>query len=79
MTADNYLTIKEVAERLRISERTAWNLVHDSVQPLPAFRISRKIVRVRESDLHAWLDRHFRLASPGVDAIVEDVIDSLGL
>ncbi|MBC7358454.1 transcriptional regulator, AlpA family [Desulfacinum infernum DSM 9756] len=76
---DNYLTIKDVAKKLSISERTAWTLVHDRIHPLPTFRIGRKIVRVKESELHEWMDKHFRMDPQQIDTIVDEVIDSLGL
>jgi|GEM_PF-3321650 len=76
---ERYLKITEVAKKLSISERTAWRLVHDPVHPLPTFKINRKLVRVRERDLDEWMDKHFRARPPELDAIVDEVIDSLGL
>ncbi|SHF88416.1 transcriptional regulator, AlpA family [Desulfacinum infernum DSM 9756] len=76
--SDQYLKISEVAEKLRISERTVWNLLHDPVHPLPAFRINRKLVRVKESDLHEWMELHYRMDPRQLDTIVDDILGSLG-
>lgn len=49
------LTMKDLAERLQVSGVTAWRM--HAERGLRVVRIGRS-VRVRESDLQAWLDRH---------------------
>ena len=49
---DNVLTIKEVAEKLRISESTVRNMVR--VDQMPHVRIGKRIIIDREQ-LELWL------------------------
>ena len=54
-TEDKLLTVAEVAQRLRISKRLAYDLVGKDI---PATRIGRSRnagIRVLESDLEAWI------------------------
>lgn len=52
-TADAFLTTREVAERLHVSERTAWRLIQQG--PLPSHYVSPRSRRVRLSDLEKYL------------------------
>jgi excisionase family DNA binding protein len=56
------LTMKDVAERLQVSGVTAWRL--HAERGLRVVRIGRS-VRVRESDLEAWLDKNASGGSEG--------------
>lgn len=47
------LTVKEVANRLKISSRKAYELVH--VEGFPSVRISERVIRVPEDSLQEWL------------------------
>lgn len=68
-----YLTVRQVAELFGLSERTAWDLINDPVDPLPSYRIGRKIVRVRKADAHEWMQRR-RSDRSEVDRIVDEVL-----
>lgn len=50
------LSRQEAAERLGVSLRTLDGMVQRGV--LPAYRIGPKIVRLKETDLEAYLERH---------------------
>jgi excisionase family DNA binding protein len=50
MTEARLLTVKEVAERLKMSERTIYNQLSEKTFPIPAKRI-RRTVRFREQDV----------------------------
>lgn len=47
------LTIAEAAERLKVSTRTIRRYISDGI--LPASRLSRKTIRIKESDVVALL------------------------
>jgi excisionase family DNA binding protein len=53
--SERLLTMKEVAARLQISAVTAWRLTAE--RGLRKISIGR-CVRVRETDLQGWLERH---------------------
>ena len=55
MTQQNYLNVKEVAKSLGISERMAFDLLHDRKDPLPYHRIGKRIIRVSVQDLDRWM------------------------
>jgi excisionase family DNA binding protein len=54
-TAERYLTLREVAERLRCSRSTVWRLMNE--RGLRAVRCGG-LVRVSERALQEWIDRH---------------------
>jgi excisionase family DNA binding protein len=55
LTSGRLLTVKQVAERLNLSERTVWRLIRDRL--LKVKRIGRT-VRISESDLNDFTDRN---------------------
>lgn len=69
----SYLSVKGVAETLGISERKVWDLIHAHTNPIPHFYIGRKIVRVRASELHQWMDDR-RADGSRVDRLVDDIL-----
>lgn len=69
-----YLPIAGVAQMLGVSERLAHSLIHDKTDPIPHFRIGNKLLRVRKSDLHAWMENRRIDSSSDVDRIVEEVL-----
>ena len=54
-TAERYLTLRDVAQRLRCSRSTVWRLIKEH-----GLRVLRcgGITRVRERDLAAWEEKH---------------------
>jgi excisionase family DNA binding protein len=53
---ERLLTIKEVAELLRVAEATVYRLVKRG--DLPAIKPSAKITRFRKSDIEAFLNKY---------------------
>ena len=54
-SADGFLTVEKAAERLDFTEQYVYGLVRKG--SLPVVRHG-KYVRIRESDLNAWIDKH---------------------
>lgn len=54
---DRTYTVKEVAELLRVSLSTAYDLVNlsPSLGGIPAFKFAH-VIRIKESDLQHWID-----------------------
>lgn len=52
----NLLTIQEVAEKLRISERTVYRYI--DAGKLKVIKLTRKVTRIAESDLLQFLKKH---------------------
>ncbi len=48
-----YFTLKEIAERLKVSERTVWRWVHSGA--LPAIKLGQQW-RIRDDDLDEFLE-----------------------
>jgi len=58
------MTIKEVAEYLRVSKSTVFRLMRDG--ELPAIKFSAKrFTRIQRSDLEAFIKRHSTKEEPG--------------
>lgn len=53
---DNFLTVAEVATRMRVSKMTVYRLLHGG--ELPAVRVGRSF-RVREEDVDEYLRKSF--------------------
>lgn len=60
---DKMYTVQEVAQQLRVSERTVRKWVEDG--DLPAFHIGKRGYRIRESDLIAFIERRTQQSSGG--------------
>ncbi len=54
MQEDKMLTIEEVAERMRVNERTVRNWVTSG--ELLAFPVGKRGYRISESDLHTFVE-----------------------
>ena len=58
------MTIKEVAEYLRISKATVFRLMRNG--ELPSIKFSAKrFTRIRRADLEAFIERHSTKEEPG--------------
>lgn len=58
---DAYLTLKEVATLLKISERTVYRLAGDG--ELPGFKPRGGAWRFRRTDVEAWVDAQIKAES----------------
>jgi excisionase family DNA binding protein len=50
----NLMNVEEVAEMIRVSEKTIYQMVYRGT--IPAIKVSHKCLRFRRSDIEAWLD-----------------------
>ncbi|MCA9633676.1 MAG: helix-turn-helix domain-containing protein [Myxococcales bacterium] len=65
MADDDILTIKEVAEYLKLTERTLYRLVQDG--QVPGFKVGNSW-RFKRGDIERWIeDQKKRLQRPGGD------------
>lgn len=67
--AEVYLTVAEIAELLKLNQQTIRNWIDRG--ELPAVRLGRRRVRVRQSDLDAFIDA----GANGSDAPVEEPVE----
>ncbi|MFH1885423.1 MAG: helix-turn-helix domain-containing protein [Pseudomonadota bacterium] len=75
---DSYLTKAELSELTGISIRTVHEWLHAPSDPLPHYKIGRRIL-VRRSEFDAWAAKR-RVSgdeSPRVDAIVNEVLSGM--
>ena len=56
LSESRFLTVAEVAEKMRVSKMTVYRLVHNG--ELPAARVGRSF-RVREHDVNEYLRKSF--------------------
>lgn len=54
---ENYLTAEQIAERLGITEKTVQRWTRAGKLPRP-YRLSRRVVRYRESEIARAIERH---------------------
>jgi len=52
----DYLTIEEVAKKIKVTPRTVSKWINRSYHPLPVVIISAKIKRIRSIDLDKWME-----------------------
>lgn len=53
-----FLTLEDVAEFLGIHISTVYRYIHDKKNPLPTFRISKQVIRVKKVELDKWLETY---------------------
>lgn len=72
-----YLSLKELVAYSGLGERTLRGYLHRRVQPLPHYRVDKKIL-VRRSEFDGWLTQ-FRRADGGdeIDRVVEEILGGL--
>ena len=73
--ATEWMGLKQITQYANVSERTLRGWIHSPVDPLPAVRVSGKIL-VRRSELDAWFSRHRvkPLETVDLDGIVREVL-----
>jgi hypothetical protein len=67
-----WLDLRALQRYACVSERTLREWIHRPVDPLPAARVTTKIL-VRRSTFDQWLENH-RLKSVDVGCIVEEMV-----
>ena len=72
---DEFLTVKEVAELLKLNEQTLRNMIDRG--ELPAVRVGSRRVRIRQSDLDAFLGAGETSPAADEDALREQFRVSL--
>ena len=73
---DNYLKLKDLSVYSGLSVRKLRDLIRDSENPLPCFRMDGLIL-VRRSEFDSWMEQSFRLKARDIDQIVDEVMDEL--
>jgi excisionase family DNA binding protein len=74
-----WMSLRQITEYANICERTVRAWIHSPVDPLPAVRVSGKIL-VRRSELDMWLERHRvrPLQTIDLDGILRKVVGGIG-
>jgi len=63
--SDDYLTLKEVAILLKLSERSVYRLAKDG--KLPGFKPGGGAWRFRRADVESWVDEQIQAENSGMD------------
>jgi len=53
---NNFLTIKEIAEKLKVSQRQVYRWIEAG--RIKTFKLGKKVYRIAESDLVRFLNKH---------------------
>jgi len=53
-----FLTLEEVAEYLGVHINTVYKYLKDESNPLPTFKISGRVIRVKKEELDKWLETY---------------------
>jgi predicted DNA-binding transcriptional regulator AlpA len=75
MAEERYLDLKNLSAYSSLSVRTLWNYIADSDNPLPHFRLKKKVL-VRRSEFDRWMEAH-RFEGNRLDALVDEIINDL--
>jgi excisionase family DNA binding protein len=54
--SDDWMTVGDVAEELKVPPARVYRLIQDTEGPLPAHRITPRTIRINRDELRAWLD-----------------------
>lgn len=71
-----FFTIDEAAKYLGTSRRNVLRFIKDQKDPLPHYRLNRKIIRLKPDEIDGWM-RKFKVQSPAVpdaDRIVRELL-----
>jgi len=52
----DYLTIQQVAQKMKVTPRTVSKWINRTYHPLPVVIVSARIKRIREIDLDKWME-----------------------
>ena len=53
-----YLTIEEVAKKLKVSKPTVLSWLKNKRHPLPHFNFGKRQIRIHSDDLEGWIINH---------------------
>ena len=54
---DPWITVEEAAKLVRISTRRMWEFLYASHDAVPYYRVGKKMIRVKVSELEEWMKR----------------------
>ncbi len=77
MIEKEYFSVRELSEYTGISQRTLWDLLKDSINPIPYFRIGAagRIVRVKKSEFDQWMQTQKSSDINLINRIVDEVLN----
>jgi len=72
-----YLSILELSEYSGISQRTLWDLLKISVNPIPHFRVGSagRIVKVKKSEFDQWMQTQISSNISWIDKVIDEILD----
>jgi excisionase family DNA binding protein len=76
MIEKEYFSIRELSEYSGISQRTLWDFLKDSINPIPHFRVGSagRIVRVKKSEFDLWMQTQKSSDPQIIDQIVDEIL-----
>ncbi|RJR29003.1 MAG: DNA-binding protein [Desulfobacteraceae bacterium] len=74
-TADRYFDLRRLSRYSSFSVRTLRDYIAKTDNPIPSFRIGRKII-VKQSEFDAWMEKH-RGKTGDLNGLVDEILDEL--
>ena len=76
MIEKEYFSISDLSKYSGISQRTLWDLLKDSNNPIPHFRIGAagRIVRVKKSEFDEWMQTQKSDDPQLIDQIIDEFL-----
>jgi hypothetical protein len=75
-TEDRYFDLRRLSRYSSFSVRTLRDYIARSDDPIPSFRIGRKII-VKQSEFDSWMEK-YRGKSGNLNVLVADILGELG-
>jgi len=69
-----WMDLRALTGYVCVSERTVRTWIHEGTDPLPAYRVGKKIL-LRRSEFDRWMERHRLMPASSVD--VNGVVDQI--
>jgi predicted DNA-binding transcriptional regulator AlpA len=73
--SDIYFDLKALSVYSCLSVRTLWNYMSDSDNPLPHFRLKKKVL-VRRSEFDTWME-NYRCDGNALDVMTKEIMNDL--
>ncbi len=76
MIEKEYFSICELSKYSGISQRTLWDLLKDSINQIPHFRVGTagRIVKVKKSEFDRWMQTQKSGDPQLIDQIVDEIL-----
>ncbi len=71
-----YLTVADLSQYTRISQRTIRDLLKDPVNPIPFYRVGAagRIIRIKKNEFNEWMQSQKSSHGTEIDDLVAEIL-----